>query len=116
MAAKHFRYHHAVETNGGDTGTKSDETNIIEVTLATVGDFCKVDSAHCLRAPTLRSTIFRMKNNNLYICVYYEFYNLQRLMKNPSQRIGTHCGIFSIFVINTWDHVSHAPSFATWQT
>lgn len=28
------------------------------------------------------------------------------MINNPWQRIGTHCGIFSIFVINTWDHVS----------
>jgi len=59
--------------NRNERGARSDETNRIKVTFAKVGDFVKL-TLYSVRAPI--STIFRMENN-LYIFMYYEFYNLQ---------------------------------------
>lgn len=65
-----------------------------------VGDFCKVNSAQW---PVLLYLLFLLRRVT-YIFMYYEFYNLQRLI--IFRNVSVHTAVFSIFVINTWDHVS----------
>lgn len=73
-----------------DTGTKSNEANKIKVTFAIVEDFYKIDSTASV------SLYLFFGWRIIYIFMYYQFYNLQRLIIHGN--VSVHTAVYLIFL------------------